>query len=392
MDKKFVRQFSNKILGNHLNTNKEKFDNLAKKMKLICDIHKSENNICNVNGCNNKMLKFKTCYHHLKSVDIQEEIYNKIVPIADTFSNLLEEDKIIIYKVLLLNQCSHRRFITKSKKQLDIISHKLATHNLLLYHYLARYGSYENIFYDRKDFILTHEKDIINEIDKEHDTKDLLIQLLFNFIDDIDNTYHENIKKKCVENNEDMDMPREVSKSFKTYTKLHDEIQQRNNFIDSVETIKNNMIRNDEINIKCKNVKSDENMILHNLQKISRKIPLCFCREKTFEDLKNKSRLRFDFYGFLYIESGYICQFVIEVDDKSHWCKNNNFNDMHKNFYCWLNGINILRIDTTKCMRNKLSYKKIIKKFLKTIVSTKRLTFFCTHKLRYDCSIFKVCT
>ena len=94
--------------------------------------------------------------------------------------------------------------------------------------------------------------------------------------------------------------------------------------------------------------------------------------QKTFEDCKDKIKLRFDFY-FLFNNKEY----CVEVDGEQHfkpiefWGGESAFREIRKrdrikNNYCLLNGINLIRIPFNEIDNAKY----IIKDYLKSTASS----------------------
>jgi Probable Zinc-ribbon domain len=115
---------------------------------------------------------------------------------------------------------------------------------------------------------------------------------------------------------------------------------------------------------------------------------LLFQREKTFPDLRDVGRLRFDFY---LTYNGHEC--VIEYDGQQHFhdivfykkkdgLRGRQTRDLIKTKYCLKNNINIIRIPYT-CFS---SIRKIIKKLkqrLSSLDSSKQSKFFCDDQPLY---------
>lgn len=94
-------------------------------------------------------------------------------------------------------------------------------------------------------------------------------------------------------------------------------------------------------------------------------------REKSFSRLKNKSYLRYDFFGIVHCNKNFYIPFVIEYDGGYHWYdmtrgkrlltsrESTNTSDIIKDFFVWENGIALLRL----CYRD-ISDIAIFKKYI----------------------------
>lgn len=121
---------------------------------------------------------------------------------------------------------------------------------------------------------------------------------------------------------------------------------------------------------KIKKLQSSYECITQNiLLSLQDKYLMCFTREKTFDNMKYKNNLYFDFHGYIHIKNNMISQFAIEIDGIFHNDEINKKRDIIKNYYCWDNGISLLRINIYYCTENKLNYTKLITDFFNNIIN-----------------------
>ena len=366
-------------------TSREKAQNLIKLLYDLGHCNNEEIVNCRRKNCSDIPYRYGYCCTHLSEKSTYEYINTTINSLSHDYNKLIDIEKEFM-KTAFNGYISEIKTKIKTCRQNRwLISSKLITQCIQSYADIARNNSYENIFNDRYNYINKLDNKLISSINAEVDIniKVEYINKLFDksnleLIKNINNTYHEQVLTKY---NEIEECPLSIAlvEEMNNYSKYSYELRKYNQSSRDLEESKTYLLKqlyksesNDLIS-HTKNLSVFESIIYNELHKLKNKYTICFGEQKSFVDLKNKKPLRYDIFGFLYMSKGFLAPFVIEVDDKAHFIKKNNVHDIYKNYYCWINGFCLLRIDMEYNKKNDVTYDTIIKSFFDDIINKKRL-------------------